>query len=73
MVFAEDDGQVAKVRSANLSGLLAIVLIDGDAPTASPVLSLDELAERGRALLAEKPDAVDRMRRSAAARTTWRR
>ena len=57
VVFAEDDGQVEKVKSANPSGLLAIVTFDGSADGES-VLSLDQLAERGRALLAEKPDAI---------------
>ncbi len=57
VVFAEDDGQVEKVKSANISDLLAIVTFDGAADGES-VLSLDQLAERGRALLAEKPDTI---------------
>ena len=57
VVFAEDAAQVEKVRAANLAGLLAVVLFDGTAD-GETVLSLDQLADRGRALLAEKPDAV---------------
>jgi long-chain acyl-CoA synthetase len=57
VVFAEDDAQIAKIRSVELPGLLAIVTFDGTADGQS-VLSLDQLATRGHALLAEKPSAI---------------
>jgi long-chain acyl-CoA synthetase len=57
VVFAEDDAQIEKVRAANLGGLLAVVTFDG-AADGETVLSLDQLADRGKALLAENSDAV---------------
>ncbi|WP_037365125.1 AMP-dependent synthetase/ligase [Nakamurella lactea] len=69
VVFAEDASQVAKVQQAVLPDLTAIVTFDeavaavaadGTSPTGSvvPVISLDELAARGKALLESTPDAV---------------
>lgn len=57
VVFAEDDGQISKVTSAELPGLRAIVTFDGTSDNES-VLSMDDLAQRGRKLLAEDPSAV---------------
>ena len=57
VVFAEDDAQVAKLATADLRDLVAIVTFDGT-PDGDKVLSLDQLAERGRVLLAQQPDAV---------------
>jgi long-chain acyl-CoA synthetase len=66
VAFAEDAGQAAKLRAhrADLPDLRAVVLIDtsgsddvrGDDGW---VLDLDELAERGRAHLAEHPTAIE--------------
>jgi long-chain acyl-CoA synthetase len=57
VVFAEDDAQVAKIRSAELPGLRAIVTFDGTAD-GQTVLSLDQLTARGHALLVEKPSVI---------------
>jgi long-chain acyl-CoA synthetase len=60
VVFAEDQTQVDKVleHRADLPDLTAIVVFDGSGD-GDLVLSLAELEERGRALLAERPTAVD--------------
>ena len=60
VVFAEDDTQVAKVleHRASLPDLVAIVVFDGTGDD-DLVVTLGELEERGRALLAERPTAVD--------------
>jgi long-chain acyl-CoA synthetase len=60
VVFAEDDTQVAKVldHRASLPDLVAIVVFDGTGDD-DLVVTLAELEERGRALLAERPTAVD--------------
>jgi long-chain acyl-CoA synthetase len=57
VVFAENDDQVAKVKSADLPGLLAIVTFDGT-PDGEFVLSIDQLAQKGKDLLAEKPNVI---------------
>ncbi|MGA1393642.1 MAG: AMP-dependent synthetase/ligase, partial [Phycisphaerales bacterium] len=59
VVFAEDDGQIAKIRSGRdrLPALATIVTFDGSAD-GSDVLSLADLEARGAALLAERPDVV---------------
>jgi len=59
VVFAEDDGQIAKIRSGRdrLPALGTIVTFDGKAD-GTDVLSLADLEARGAALLAERPDAV---------------
>ena len=58
VVFAEDAGQVAKIKAADLPGLSAIVAFDAEA-AGDGVLSLDELAEKGAALRAEQPGVID--------------
>ncbi|TIC83990.1 AMP-dependent synthetase/ligase [Nocardioides sp. GY 10127] len=63
VVFAEDEGQVAKLREhrAELPQLRAVVLIDGAVAAGDEgwVLTMDELAERGTAYLAEHPDVLE--------------
>ncbi|WP_121251478.1 AMP-dependent synthetase/ligase [Nocardioides ferulae] len=60
VVFAEDDAQVAKLRAHRdrLPDVTRVVTFDG-AADGDWVLGLDDLRERGRAHLAEHPDAVD--------------
>jgi long-chain acyl-CoA synthetase len=60
VVFAEDDTQVAKVldHRASLPDLVGVVVFDGTGDD-DLVMTLAELEERGRALLAERPTAVD--------------
>ena len=60
VVFAEDQTQVDKVleHRADLPELMAIVVFDGSGD-GDLVLTLAELEERGRTLLAERPTAVD--------------
>ncbi|HXU96880.1 MAG TPA: long-chain fatty acid--CoA ligase [Jiangellaceae bacterium] len=60
VVFAEDQTQVDKVleHRADLPDLMAIVVFDGSGD-GDLVLTLAELEERGRTLLAERPTAVD--------------
>ncbi|HET6728614.1 MAG TPA: long-chain fatty acid--CoA ligase [Jiangellaceae bacterium] len=60
VVFAEDATQVAKVldHRDELPDLMAIVVFDGSGD-GDLVLTLAELEERGRTLLAERPTAVD--------------
>lgn len=59
VVFAEDDGQIAKIRSGRgrLPSLGTIVTFDGTAD-GDGVLGLADLEARGAALLAERPDVV---------------
>lgn len=64
LVIAEDADQLAKVREHRdaLPQVRHVVLIDGRVPeedTDGWVLTLADLAQRGRDLLAERPDAVD--------------
>lgn len=62
VLIAEDADQVAKAQSAQLPDLRWIVVIDpaGDTrATGENVISLAELAERGRKLLADNPTVVD--------------
>lgn len=56
-VFAENDEQIAKLSGADLPKIRVIITFDGTAD-GDRVLSMDQLAERGRALLAERPSAV---------------
>lgn len=56
-VFAENDEQIAKMTGADLPAVRAIVTFDGTAD-GEKVLSLAQLAERGRAYLAEHPSSV---------------
>ena len=60
VVFAEDDDQVAKVleHRADLPDLIAVVVFNGSSD-GERVMTLAELEERGRTLLAERPTAVD--------------
>jgi long-chain acyl-CoA synthetase len=60
VVFAEDQTQAEKVLThrADLPDLIAVVVFDG-AGDGEQVLTLAELEERGQALLAERPTAVD--------------
>ena len=62
-VFAENDEQIAKLREhrAALPSVRTVVTIEGTPDDgAEPwVISLDQLAERGAAHLAEHPDAVN--------------
>jgi long-chain acyl-CoA synthetase len=61
VLIAENPEQAAKVAGANLSDLVAIVLIDGS-PTegaAVPTITLAELESRGKALNAEQPDLLN--------------
>jgi long-chain acyl-CoA synthetase len=58
VVFAEDAGQVEKIKAANLPGLLAIVVFDG-ASTGDGVIDLNQLAEKGAALRADQPSVID--------------
>ena len=55
VLIAEDASQVAKIADANLPGLTHIVVISGTAEASVPVLTLAELEEKGRALLADRP------------------
>ena len=67
VVFAENAEQVAKVveHRAELPQLTHVVVFDGhgvdrgDGGDGPAVMSLSELEERGRAVLAERPDVVD--------------
>ena len=63
IVFAEDQKQVAKLvaHRSQLPAVEKVVIIDGvgDADEGDWVISLDELEQRGAALLAENPTAVD--------------
>jgi long-chain acyl-CoA synthetase len=60
VVFAEDAHQVEKVleQRAKLDDLIKVVVIDGEAD-GDLVMTLAQLEDAGRALLAEKPDVVD--------------
>ena len=57
IAFAEDAGQVAKIVGAGLPDLRTVIVLEGPGD-GDLVLSLDQLAERGRALLAREPQAV---------------
>jgi long-chain acyl-CoA synthetase len=60
IAFAEDEGKAAVLRDLadRAPELKYVVLLDGAG--SGPELSLDDLAERGRVLLAEDPTAVDK-------------
>ncbi len=60
-VFAEDDAQIAKIREhrAELPSLEKVITFDGT-PDGEFVITLDELAEQGRKLLADRPNAVEK-------------
>jgi long-chain acyl-CoA synthetase len=59
IVFAEDDGQLAKLREqeAELGEVVKVITFDG-AADGDRVLTLDALAELGDAYLAEHPDVI---------------
>jgi len=63
VVFAEDAGQVAKLRAqrAAMPGLEKVVLLDGapDAKDGDWVVSLADLEAKGQAALATAPKAID--------------
>jgi long-chain acyl-CoA synthetase len=61
VLIAEDAAQAAKAEGALLPSLTHIVVIDGTATSTRPVLTLAELEEKGRALLAVDPDLVNRI------------
>lgn len=60
VAVVEDIGQLAKVQAAweSLPALQHVVIIDGSAED-ERVLTMAQLAERGRARLAEQPDCVE--------------
>ncbi|MFB9906020.1 AMP-dependent synthetase/ligase [Allokutzneria oryzae] len=62
VVFAEDEGQVAKLRSVRekITDVTKVVVIDGSASDDDWVLTLDDVAVLGRALDAADPGAYDR-------------
>lgn len=57
VLFAEDDEQIAKIDRGALPQLRQIITFDGTAD-GDAVLSIEQLAERGRELLADDPGAV---------------
>jgi long-chain acyl-CoA synthetase len=59
--FAEDASQVAKIAGADLPNLTHVVVISGTAEAAIPVLTLADLEQRGRDVLATDPQLVDRI------------
>lgn len=58
VVVAEDAGQAAKLAGADLPMVTAVVLIDGEGD-GDRTLSMEQLAERGRRLLATSAGVVD--------------
>lgn len=60
IVFAEDDGQLAKLREFrdDLSNVRKVVTFDGTAD-GDWIISLADLMEQGRAHLTEHPNAID--------------
>src|SRR5699024_8151161 len=63
VVFAEDPEQVAKVleRAGDLSSLLKVVAMTGQAGDDDRVISWEGLRELGRAWLAEHPDGIEQV------------
>jgi long-chain acyl-CoA synthetase len=61
IAFAEDETKAAMLRelAGKTPDLAHVVLLDGTAGGSERELSLDDLAERGRALLADDPGAVE--------------
>ncbi|WP_228389182.1 AMP-dependent synthetase/ligase [Cumulibacter manganitolerans] len=61
VVFAEDDGQIAKLRErrAELPDVVKVVTFDGT-PDGDWVISTDDLAALGRERRAAEPDLIDR-------------
>jgi long-chain acyl-CoA synthetase len=61
VLIAEDASQAAKTASASLPNLTHIVVMDGSTEASVPVLTLAELEEKGRGVLATDPDLVTRI------------
>ncbi len=61
VLIAENEAQVAKTAGATLPNLTHIVVIDGTSDAAVPVLTMAELEEKGKALLASDPELVTRI------------
>ncbi|NJC83604.1 AMP-dependent synthetase/ligase [Planosporangium mesophilum] len=60
VVIAEDAGQAAKLKGADLPDLVAIVVIDGEpGETGVPGLTLAELERRGNEALAKRPALIE--------------
>jgi long-chain acyl-CoA synthetase len=60
VLIAEDAAQAAKIADKDLPELIAVVVIDGPAPddAGRTSLTLAALEERGRAVLAERPNLI---------------
>ncbi len=61
VLIAEDAAQAAKTVGASLPALTHIVVMDGTFESTLPVLTLAQLEEKGRALLASDPDLITRI------------
>jgi long-chain acyl-CoA synthetase len=61
VLFAEDASQVAKIEGADLPHLTHVIVISGTAEAAIPLLTLAELEERGRQVLAGDPELIERI------------
>jgi len=61
VLIAEDATQVSKIIGADLPDLTHVVVIDGTAEAPVPVLTLSELEAKGREVLANDPDLVNRI------------
>lgn len=61
LVFAEDDAQIAKLtdRRADIPHVRHVIAMSGRGSDDGWVITTDDLAARGRELLASTPDAVD--------------
>ncbi|MGW5241360.1 AMP-dependent synthetase/ligase [Monashia sp. NPDC004114] len=61
IVFAEDDEQVAKLEHirSEVPGVRHVITMTGSGSEDGWVITTDELAAKGRELLAQTPDAVD--------------
>jgi long-chain acyl-CoA synthetase len=61
LVFAEDDEQVAKLQHvrSEIPGVRHVIAMSGSGTEDGWVITTDELAAKGRELLAQTPDAVD--------------
>jgi long-chain acyl-CoA synthetase len=60
VLIAEDAGQAAKIKNADLPDLAAIVVIDGEPETSAvPAVSLAELERRGNEVLAKQPGLIE--------------
>ncbi|GAB3059478.1 long-chain fatty acid--CoA ligase [Intrasporangium mesophilum] len=61
IVFAEDDEQVAKLEHvrSEIPGVRQVITMTGSGSEDGWVITTDELAAKGRELLAQTPDAVD--------------